>query len=235
MGNIVSIHKTWFNIKKSSYQYRKSHCGDKTILRPSYLHNGISYTGKISSLYWIRAQIPRQLIQGELAKCSETRRHLALITENLCGELAKCSETRRHLALITENLCGELAKCSETRRHLALITENLCGELAKCSETRRHLALITENLCGELAKCSETRRHLALITENLCGELAKCSETRRHLALITENLGANYIFSRNSMNISMRPTQSLNLQKRFRHSRRMRNPQFYLSGKRPMG
>ena len=33
----------WFNIKISSYQYRKSHCGDKTILRPSYLHNGISY------------------------------------------------------------------------------------------------------------------------------------------------------------------------------------------------
>ena len=38
------------------YQYRKSHCGDKTILRPSYLHNRISYTGKITSLYWIRAQ-----------------------------------------------------------------------------------------------------------------------------------------------------------------------------------
>ena len=37
-----------------SYQYRKSHCGDKTILRPS-LHNGISYTGKMTSLYWIRA------------------------------------------------------------------------------------------------------------------------------------------------------------------------------------
>ena len=44
------------NIKMSSYQYRKSHCGDKTILRPSYLHNGISYTGKTTSLYWIRAQ-----------------------------------------------------------------------------------------------------------------------------------------------------------------------------------
>ena len=28
------------------YQYRESHCGDKTILRPSYLHNVISYTGK---------------------------------------------------------------------------------------------------------------------------------------------------------------------------------------------
>ena len=48
---------TWFNVKISSYLYRKSHCGDKTILRPSYLHNGISYTGKTTSLYWIRAQV----------------------------------------------------------------------------------------------------------------------------------------------------------------------------------
>ena len=37
------------NIKMSSYQYRNSHCGDKTILRSSYLHNGISYTGKTAS------------------------------------------------------------------------------------------------------------------------------------------------------------------------------------------
>ena len=42
----------WFNIKMQFYQYRKSHCGDKTV---SYLHNGISYTGKMASLYWIRA------------------------------------------------------------------------------------------------------------------------------------------------------------------------------------
>ena len=46
-----------FNIKLSSYQYRKSHCGDKTVVRSSYLHNGISYTGKMTSLYWIRAQV----------------------------------------------------------------------------------------------------------------------------------------------------------------------------------
>ena len=39
----------------SSYQFGKSHCGDKTVVRSSYLHNGISYTGKMSSLYWIRA------------------------------------------------------------------------------------------------------------------------------------------------------------------------------------
>ena len=44
-----------FNIKISPYQYRKSHCGDKTVIRSSYLRNGISYTGKKSSLYWIRA------------------------------------------------------------------------------------------------------------------------------------------------------------------------------------
>ena len=59
-GNLTRVLK-WsgprFNVKISSYQYRKSHCGDKTILRPSYLHNGISYTGKTTSLYWIRAQL----------------------------------------------------------------------------------------------------------------------------------------------------------------------------------
>ena len=38
-----------YRIKLSPYQFKKSHCRDKTILRQSYLHNGISYTGKISS------------------------------------------------------------------------------------------------------------------------------------------------------------------------------------------
>ena len=41
----------------SSYQHRKSHCGDKMVVRSSYLHNGISYTGKMTSLYWIRALV----------------------------------------------------------------------------------------------------------------------------------------------------------------------------------
>ena len=45
----------WFNIKMSPYQYRKSYCGDKTVARLSNLHNVISYTGTMSSLYWIRA------------------------------------------------------------------------------------------------------------------------------------------------------------------------------------
>ena len=46
----------WFNIKMPSYQCRKSHCGDKTVLRPSYLHNEISFIDKMASLYWIRAR-----------------------------------------------------------------------------------------------------------------------------------------------------------------------------------
>ena len=48
----------------SSYQYRKPHCGDKTILRPSYLHNGISYTVKTTSLYWIRALLSYWVFQA---------------------------------------------------------------------------------------------------------------------------------------------------------------------------
>ena len=47
----------WFSIKMPSYQYRKSHCGDKTVVRSSYLHYGISYTGKMASFYWIRTLI----------------------------------------------------------------------------------------------------------------------------------------------------------------------------------
>ena len=43
------------NSKLPLCQCRKSHCGDKTVIRLSYLHNGISFSGKMTSLYWIRA------------------------------------------------------------------------------------------------------------------------------------------------------------------------------------
>ena len=58
--NIFILNKGpggWFNIEIQSYQYRKSQCGDQTVIRSSYLHNGISYTGKTTSLYWIRALV----------------------------------------------------------------------------------------------------------------------------------------------------------------------------------
>ena len=56
----------WFNIKMTSYQYRKSHWGDKTVVRSSYLHNGISFTGKMVSLYWIGPLIYMYTLCAEL-------------------------------------------------------------------------------------------------------------------------------------------------------------------------
>ena len=44
----------------SSYQYRKYHCVDKTVVRSSYLHNGISYTGKMAYLYWFSPLVSNQ-------------------------------------------------------------------------------------------------------------------------------------------------------------------------------
>ena len=44
---------TLIQYKIWSYQYTKSHWRDKMVIRLSYLHNGISYTGKMASLYWI--------------------------------------------------------------------------------------------------------------------------------------------------------------------------------------
>ena len=40
--------------KMSSYKYKNSYRGDKTILQPFYLHNGIPYTGETTHLHWIR-------------------------------------------------------------------------------------------------------------------------------------------------------------------------------------
>ena len=54
----------WFNIKMPSCQYRKSHCGDKTILQPSYLHNGISCTGEMTYQYWIRPLVSSKPVNG---------------------------------------------------------------------------------------------------------------------------------------------------------------------------
>ena len=50
-----------FNIKIRSYKYRKSYCTDKTIIILSYLHNGISYPGNMTSCIvtnpWCRVQV----------------------------------------------------------------------------------------------------------------------------------------------------------------------------------
>ena len=80
-----------FNIKITSYQYRKSHCGDKTILRLSYLHNGISYTGKTTSLYWIGALVPYIKTQAwpslYLQMCPTV--HINSMVPGKCGSIFK--------------------------------------------------------------------------------------------------------------------------------------------------
>ena len=77
-SNVVSIPKSWCHRvhewegqnfppgKMSSYQYRKSHCGDKIVVRSSHLHNGISYTGKMASLYWFSPWIHCKITMLEM-------------------------------------------------------------------------------------------------------------------------------------------------------------------------
>ena len=64
----IPLPGPWFNIKSSSYQYRKSHCGDKTAVRSSYLHNGISFTGKMTSLYWFNLLPLSWLVQRAVSR-----------------------------------------------------------------------------------------------------------------------------------------------------------------------
>ena len=92
----------WFNIKKSSYQYRKSYYGDKTILRLSYLHNGISYTGKTTSLYWIWAQKSYYMthnVDGFFSVLSQRDRYSP----------SSVTFTTKHIACITIQCKADLA------------------------------------------------------------------------------------------------------------------------------
>ena len=59
-GGKTLFRSNWIWGPRALIQYRESHCWDKTVIRPSYLHNGISYTGKMTSLYWIRALVSQQ-------------------------------------------------------------------------------------------------------------------------------------------------------------------------------
>ena len=66
---------------------KRSQSQDKTILRPSYLHNGISCIGKMTSLYWIRAQVSNisTLWRALIYQCEQdtATRLLASYHENL--------------------------------------------------------------------------------------------------------------------------------------------------------
>ena len=103
---VLALSGGWFNMKIPSYQYRKSHCGDKTVVRSSYLHNGISYTGKMTSLYWVRAQIAR-LTTNHIHWCTNhdgnkntrwwTFVHFLMITPLQNSLLAPRKISRKHI------------------------------------------------------------------------------------------------------------------------------------------
>ena len=107
------IHVTgpWFNIK-ISYQYRISHCGDKTILWPSYLHNGISCTGKMTSLHYtdvimttMASQITSLMIVYSIVYWgADQRKTSKLRVWHLCGEFTGTGEFPAQKASNVENV-----------------------------------------------------------------------------------------------------------------------------------
>ena len=92
----TAMYKTggWFNIKMPSYQYRKSHGGDKTNQRPSYLHNGISYTGKMT------------LMTLKYNKCNS---RWGAVTAFLWGQRLYCEANDRN----KHPVMGTTASCEE--------------------------------------------------------------------------------------------------------------------------
>ena len=101
----------WFNIKMSSYQYRKFHCGDKTVVRSSYLHNEISYTGKMTSFYWIRPLV----MQG-------VRSLAAIITTSFPHNIpASVPEVLIFLPLPEEFRCSSVSFCVNSFMFLSVI------------------------------------------------------------------------------------------------------------------
>ena len=130
----------WFNKKMPSYQYRNSHCGDKTILRPSYLHNGISYTGKTTSLYWIRPQISS--LRPEYSGFSSNTQSIHSSIPQLCNKLwtdcfiIKINSEVLPWDLIRMTLCNgsyllmvmSWSMMTSSNGNIFRVTGHLCGE-----------------------------------------------------------------------------------------------------------
>ena len=60
------------NIKTVFPRYGDSHVKGKTVVRPSYLYHGNSYTSKMTSLYWDGPQINQKHTDGLVQDCSNS-------------------------------------------------------------------------------------------------------------------------------------------------------------------
>ena len=129
----------WFNIKMVSYQYRKSHCGDKTVVRSSYLHSWISYTGKMSSLYWMEALD----VERNLLPCMIRRRVLSSfggVVSNRCP----ISPLLRLLLSRTQHRTFEMAPCD-----IPVVIDNPIWESPR-SENRAIISIITSRILFDM-------------------------------------------------------------------------------------
>ena len=80
----------------SSYQYRISHCGDKTVVRMSNLHNGSSYTGKTTSLYWIGAQDQLKWSIWKPWSRWKNNRLMSIVSDSVNHEMFMSRHRRNH-------------------------------------------------------------------------------------------------------------------------------------------
>ena len=116
----------WFNIKMSSYQYRKSHNGDKTVVRCSYLHNGmISYPGKMASLYWTTPQVFRAISYWPTTNKETTRFNTSLqyyCVVNACDRIH--SQLLNFLVTIVDGLVQERCNSTALAMELSLSCTN---------------------------------------------------------------------------------------------------------------
>ena len=132
----------------SSYQYRKSHSGDKTVVRSSYLHNGISYTGKMTSLNWFS---PMVTFPNEFPRGYKLADGVSIVTDMQYNVFYKLYDAflslirSRHIITITNYTTewGMLFASAKMRRH-----GNLFGEPARCSETTPELNWNRTHVCS---------------------------------------------------------------------------------------
>ena len=118
----------------TSYQYRKSHCGDKTAVRSSYLHNGISYTSKMTSLYWIRAQV---VFAVSVVFWPSSQSMFYLSWNYIVVDEGRNNITMRHLKSLATWLIVQHLVILWQRKHQTLNTGHLCVKYSRGFPSQR--------------------------------------------------------------------------------------------------
>ena len=125
----------------SSYQYRKSHCGDKTVVRSSYLHSGTSYTGKMTSLYWFDPLILVIALSTNVSSPYITRPSWArLLKHNFNFQSCLTTDSLNLFLLITRLSKRQTSKWS--MRICDITTHHRSMEKALLQKQNQHLLVV---------------------------------------------------------------------------------------------